>query len=147
MKKLKVEYMPHCQGKLKYAKPGDSGLDLASADNHVFIDDVYWLVRTGIKLEIEGGYDVQVRPRSSLFKKYGLIIPNSPGTIDSGYRGEIFVPVLCLDLLRYAKSGGLRRGHRFAQLVVTPVLTPKIVQVSHVEDSERGEGGFGSTGD
>ena len=100
------------------------------------------LVPTGLILELPPGYEAQVRPRSGLALNYGITVLNSPGTIDSDYRGEVSV---VLANLGYAPFE-IRRGERIAQLVITPVTRANLVEVSTVSGTVRGDGGFGSTG-
>ncbi|QBF33586.1 dUTP diphosphatase [Thalassococcus sp. S3] len=100
------------------------------------------IVPTGLRLAIPAGYEVQIRPRSGLALKYGIMIPNGPGTIDSDYRGPLGVILL---------NGGAQRfviahGDRIAQMVVAPVVTATFVEVAALDDTARGTGGFGSTG-
>jgi len=126
------------------ATPGAAGLDLpaAVAEELVLEPGARALVPTGFRLAIPEGYEGQVRPRSGLARRYGLSLPNAPGTIDSDYRGEVQV------LLH---NGGtetvrIRRGDRIAQLVVAPVLRVRLEEVTSLDATERGEGGFGHTG-
>ncbi len=99
-------------------------------------------IPTGIALEIPPGFEGQVRPRSGRALSEGLALVNSPGTIDADYRGEIRVIVINLG----AESLIIRRGDRIAQLVFAPVIRAEIVEVDRLDDSTRGEGGFGHTG-
>ncbi len=99
-------------------------------------------VPTGLALELPPGFEGQVRPRSGLALKSGLTVLNAPGTIDADYRGE--VQVLLVNLSSSAVT--LRRGDRIAQLVVAPVTRAQLVEVSELTDTDRGTGGFGSTG-
>ncbi len=100
------------------------------------------LIPTGIALELPEGYEGQVRPRSGLALKHGITCLNSPGTIDSDYRGEVGVLLINLSSERYS----IHRGDRIAQLVISPVTRGKCVEVERLGDSDRGRGGFGSTG-
>ena len=100
------------------------------------------LVKTGLVAEIPSGYEIQVRPRSGLAFKHGVTVLNSPGTVDSGYRGEIGVILVNFGDEPFPVSV----GDRIAQLVVSPVTQAEISETSDVSSSERGEGGFGSTG-
>ena len=100
------------------------------------------LVPTGLVLEIPDGYEGQVRPRSGLALKHGISLVNSPGTIDSDYRGEVMVIMINLGDDHFM----INYGDRIAQLVVAPVIQAEIVEVVRVDDSDRGAGGFGSTG-
>ena len=128
-----------------YATSGAAAFDIKCRDN-VTLD---WLrgaqlIRTGLRMEIPEGYELQIRPRSGLAKK-GLIILNSPGTIDSDYRGEIMV---LAKLGRENKNGKLAflRGDRIAQCVLAPVTRALFHYVEELDDTDRGIGGFGSTG-
>ncbi|WP_270727851.1 dUTP diphosphatase [Shimia sp. Alg240-R146] len=100
------------------------------------------LVSTGLSLEIPAGYEVQMRPRSGLALKHGITLPNSPGTIDSDYRGPLGVIVLNAGQEPFE----IDHGMRIAQMVVAPVLTAKFEMHQDLSASERGSGGFGSTG-
>ncbi len=100
------------------------------------------LLPTGLAAAIPAGYEMQVRPRSGLAVKHGITLANSPGTIDSDYRGEIKVCVINLG----EKPFTIHRGDRVAQLVVAPVVKCSLQQVSILDDTERGSGGFGHTG-
>ena len=100
------------------------------------------VIPTGLKIEIPAGYEGQVRPRSGLAMKYGLTVLNAPGTIDADYRGE--VKVLLVNLGQNAHV--LERGERVAQLVIAPVTRVVLEEVAELSETERGEGGFGSTG-
>ena len=99
-------------------------------------------IPTGIKIEIPIGYEAQVRPRSGLAINSGLSVLNSPGTIDSDYRGEIEIIMINLG----GENAVIKDGQRIAQLVIAPVSRAKIEEVSALEESARGSGGFGSTG-
>lgn len=126
----------------KYETAGAAGMDLmALADFKIYRDD-YEVISTGLAIEIPPGYEAQVRPRSGLALKHGLTVLNSPGTIDSDYRGEVRV------LLQ--NHGGFhyegKAGDRIAQLVVAPVVQATIVEVKELTETARGAGGFGSTG-
>ena len=100
------------------------------------------LVPTGLSMEIPLGHEVQVRPRSGLSLKSPLMIVNSPGTIDCDYRGEVNIIVGNFGTEDYVIEHGLR----IAQLILERILTPEVMEVSNLEDTSRGEGGFGSTG-
>jgi dUTP pyrophosphatase len=100
------------------------------------------LVPTGFALAVPQGHEAQVRPRSGLALRHGLVLPNAPGTIDSDYRGEVKVIVWNLGDQPFA----VRRGDRIAQLVVAPVAEAEWQEVASLEETRRGAGGFGSTG-
>lgn len=125
------------------ATPGSAGYDVRSAEEEVHIaPGEIRLVRTGFAMELPVGIECQVRPRSGLALKHGLTLPNSPGTIDSDYRGELQVILQNLG----SEPVVLKRGERIAQLVFARYESPQIEEVSELSESGRGEGGFGSTG-
>lgn len=126
-----------------YAQPGDAGADLRSAEALVLQPGERALVATGIRFALPEGYAAFVVPRSGLAVKHGISIVNSPGTIDAGYRGEIKVPLINLDS---TDPFEIALGDRIAQLIVMPVSHARFVPVTELDESERGEGGFGSTG-
>jgi dUTP pyrophosphatase len=126
----------------RYAHPGDSGLDVASAVDLVLEPGQRALLPTGLRVAVPEGFEVQVRPRSGLATRQGLTVLNAPGTIDSGYRGPL--KVLLINLGQEPVAIG--RGQWIAQLVVTPVLRARLKLVDELPPSPRGEGGFGSTG-
>ena len=99
-------------------------------------------VPTGIAIAIERGYEGQVRPRSGLASTHGVTLPNSPGTIDSDYRGEVLVPLINLGRAPHT----IEHGARIAQLVIAPVSRAKVIVVASLDETARGTGGFGSTG-
>lgn len=133
----------------KYAHDGDAGMDVCSVQRAILTVGEPTLVKTGLVAEIPDGYELQVRPRSGLALKQGITVWNSPGTIDSNYRGEIGVILLWT---RRLDGQGERNwieipsGTRIAQLVFSPVTKAEICEVEEVNDTDRGEGGFGSTG-
>lgn len=100
------------------------------------------VVPCGFAMAIPRGHEGQVRPRSGLATKHGLTLPNAPGTIDSDYRGEVKVPLINLGQQPYT----ITQGQRIAQLVIAPVTQSVVVEVSELDDTARGTGGFGSTG-
>lgn len=127
-----------------YATEGSSGLDLrAAVDEPVKIESgKVALVPTNLKVEIPTGYELQVRPRSGLAIKHGIGVLNSPGTIDSDYRGEIKVI-----LFNFGDEDFIiNRGDRIAQMVVAKVYIANLIQSGSLNISDRGEGGFGHTG-
>jgi dUTP pyrophosphatase len=125
-----------------YATDGAAGMDLR-ANVHVRLAPMERKrVPTGVRLAIPEGFEAQVRPRSGLASRHGVTMVNSPGTIDSDYRGEI--QVILINLGQDAVE--FKRGERIAQLVVSPVAKARLVFVDSLEDTARGEGGFGSTG-
>ncbi len=126
-----------------YARAGDAGADLAAAEDVDLAPGERAVVRTGIAVALPDGYAGFVHPRSGLAAKHGVTLVNAPGTIDSGYRGEIKVILLNTDPHR---AVSLRRGDRIAQLVVQRVENVTFREVPALPDSARGDNGFGSTG-
>jgi dUTP pyrophosphatase len=125
------------------AHPGDAGLDLAANADLRLDPGERALVPTGIAVAVPEGYAGLVLPRSGLATRHGITLANAPGLIDSGYRGEVMLAVVNLDP---RKSHTIKKGDRIAQLVVTPVEAVEVVQKDTLPASDRGEGGFGSTG-
>jgi dUTP pyrophosphatase len=127
-----------------YQTPGSAALDLhaAVAADTVLEPGAFLLVPTGLCIAIPEGFEVQVRPRSGLALKHGLVVPNSPGTIDSDYRGELQVILANLGRLPFVIS----RGMRIAQAVLARVERAELVLVDQLPPSDRGSGGFGHTG-
>jgi dUTP pyrophosphatase len=125
-----------------YQTEFSSGFDLLSIEDKVILAGERELVATGIKLEIPVGYEGQVRPRSGLALKHGIIVPNSPGTIDADYRGEIKVILWNSGKVDFS----IKKGDRIAQLVIAPVVQAKFNVLDSVNKTIRGDGGFGSTG-
>jgi dUTP pyrophosphatase len=126
-----------------YAHPGDAGVDLVTTVDALLEPGERALLPTGVALALPEGYAAFVHPRSGLAVKHGVSLVNAPGTIDAGYRGEIMVSVVNLDP-RAAVS--FRRGDRIAQLVVQRVEHAVLHEVAELPGSDRGEGGFGSSG-
>ena len=143
---LKIQLLPGCEdlGLPAYATAGAAGLDLKAAVTAPLIlpPGERGAVPTGLKMEIPAGFEGCVRPRSGLAAKHGLTLTNSPGTIDSDYRGE--VKVLLINLGKEPVT--IQRGERIAQLLVSPVSHVQVVKVDQVNETVRGEGGFGHTG-
>jgi dUTP pyrophosphatase len=125
-----------------YATQGAAGLDVVSAEDVTLAPGERRAVATGFAIAIPDGYEVQVRPRSGLALKHGVTCLNTPGTIDHDYRGE--VKVILANLGR--EPFEVRRGERIAQLVPARVLKAEFVEVDTLAETERGAGGFGSTG-
>ena len=126
-----------------YAHPGDAGADLVTRIDVVIPAQGRVTVPTGVAIALPDGYAAFVHPRSGLARKHGLTIVNAPGTVDAGYRGEIQVTLLNTDP---AVPLELHRGDRIAQLVVQKVERARFVQAERLPGSQRGEGGFGSSG-
>ena len=124
------------------AYAGDAGLDLSAAERVELAPGTRALVGTGLSVAIPDGHAGFVQPRSGLAAEHGITIVNSPGLVDSGYRGELKVILLNTDA---AQTFVVEPGMRIAQLVVVPVATPQAVEVTELPESERGEKGFGSS--
>lgn len=125
-----------------YATSGAAGMDVVSAEDVTIAPGARHAVATGLALAIPQGYEVQVRPRSGLALKHGITVPNTPGTIDSDYRGELKVILINHGTEPFA----IQRGDRVAQLVLAPVVQAAWEEVTELDATDRGEGGFGSTG-
>jgi dUTP pyrophosphatase len=117
-------------------------MDVVSAEDVTIAPGGRHAVATGLALAIPPGYEVQVRPRSGLALKHGITVPNTPGTIDSDYRGEVKVILIN----HGAEPFAIVRGDRVAQLVLAPVTRAGWVEMAELDETARGEGGFGSTG-
>lgn len=128
----------------QYMSETASGMDLyAAVENSVQLErHEIKLIPTGIHIELPSGYEAQVRPRSGLALKHGLTLVNTPGTIDSDYRGEIGIILCNLGKERFT----VERGMRIAQLVIQPVFRAELIEVKSLEETRRGAGGFGHTG-
>lgn len=129
----------------KYAYPGDAGFDLVAANSKPIT--IYpgnrEIIPTGLKMAIPDGYELQIRSRSGMASSYGVIVANSPGTIDSGFRGEIGVILANIDEW---DSFTVQPGMKIAQGVLAPVVKAEFIRVGNLGDTDRGEGGFGSSG-
>ncbi|KUR72570.1 deoxyuridine 5'-triphosphate nucleotidohydrolase [Novosphingobium fuchskuhlense] len=125
-----------------YATAGAAGMDVVSAEDVDLAPGARHAVATGLAMAIPEGFEIQVRPRSGLALKHGVTVPNTPGTIDSDYRGELKVIMINLG----AETFSIRRGDRVAQLVLAPVTRASWLEVESLDETARGEGGFGSTG-
>ena len=126
-----------------YAKPGDAGADLYSRIDLELAPGERAMVPTGIAIALEPGYVALVHPRSGRAAKEGLGMVNAPGTVDAGYRGELQVILINHD----SKNPiSIKRGERIAQLVIQPVIRAELVEVESLPGTNRGVGGFGSTG-
>jgi len=139
-----VKRLPHGEGLPlpAYATAGAAGMDVVAAEDVDLAPGARHAVATGLSVAIPHGYEIQVRPRSGLALKHGVTVPNTPGTIDSDYRGELKVIMINLGTDTFA----IRRGDRVAQLVVAPVTRGSWFEVAELDETVRGEGGFGSTG-
>ncbi|NJN32324.1 MAG: dUTP diphosphatase [Synechococcales cyanobacterium RM1_1_8] len=126
----------------KYAHPGDAGLDLYALAGDRIEPGQTALVATGIAIALPPNTEAQIRPRSGLALKHSLTVLNSPGTVDAGYRGEIKII-----LINHGQTAfEIEPGMRIAQMVICPVIQAQVEAVESLDDSERGSGGFGSSG-
>ncbi|HEY6432257.1 MAG TPA: dUTP diphosphatase [Acetobacteraceae bacterium] len=141
-----VRRLPHGEGLTlpSYATAGAAGMDLVAAvDAPVTIAPLgRALVPTGLAVALPPGYELQIRPRSGLALRHGIVLPNSPGTIDEDYRGEIQVILLNAGDAPFV----VERGTRIAQAVLAPVTRARWHEVAELDDTARAQGGFGSTG-
>lgn len=133
----------------RYETPGAAGADLranlplADREAGITLQPMQRrIVPVGLRVEIPQGYEMQVRPRSGLASKHGITMPNTPGTIDSDYRGPVGVPMINLGDTPYT----IAHGERIAQAIIAPVVQGRFVTVETLSDTTRGTGGFGSTG-
>ena len=143
---LLIKRLPHSEGLPlpSYETEGSAGLDLRAAigEDIILQSLERTAIPTGLSMAIPHGYEGQVRPRSGLAFRHGLTVTNAPGTIDSDYRGEVKVLLVNLG----AQAVTINRGMRCAQLIIAPVSQVNLNEVTSLEDTERGSGGFGSTG-
>lgn len=139
-----VMRLPHGEGLdlPVYATAGAAGMDVVSAEDVTLAPGARHAVATGLAMAIPVGFEIQVRPRSGLALKHGITVPNTPGTIDSDYRGELKVILIN----HGSEDFAIRRGDRVAQLVLAPVTRAGWVEVDSLDETARGAGGFGSTG-
>ena len=141
---VRVKRLPHGEGLdlPRYTTQGAAGMDVLAAEDVVLPPGGRHAVATGLALAIPEGYEIQVRPRSGLALKHGISLPNTPGTIDSDYRGELKIIMINLGVEAFA----IGRGDRIAQLVLAPVVRAGWEEVADLDETVRGTGGFGSTG-
>ena len=125
-----------------YAHPSDAGMDVRSVEDVTLAPGKRALVHTGLVMLLLPMYEAQVRPRSGLALKSGVTVLNTPGTIDSGYRGEVGVILINLGETEFQ----VRKGDKIAQLVIAPVTQPDVAEVFEIDETDRGSSGFGSTG-
>ncbi|MFL6765038.1 MAG: dUTP diphosphatase [Sphingomicrobium sp.] len=144
MIEIELQRLPHGEGLPVPVRATEhaAGLDVVAAEDITLAPGQRHAVATGFAVAIPHGYEVQVRPRSGLALNYGITCLNTPGTIDSDYRGEVRVILANLG----AESFEIRRGERIAQLVPAPVLSADFREVETLSETSRGAGGFGSTG-
>jgi dUTP pyrophosphatase len=141
---VRIKRLAHGEGLAlpAYATDGAAGMDVLAAEEVIVAPGARHAVATGFSVAIPEGYEIQVRPRSGLALKHGISVPNTPGTIDSDYRGELKVILINLGAAPFA----IARGDRIAQLVLAPVTQAEWQEVPELDDTARGAGGFGSTG-
>ena len=141
---IALQRLPHGEGLPvpSYATDGAAGMDVVAAEDLVLGPGARHAVATGFAMAIPPGYEVQVRPRSGLALKHGITCLNTPGTIDSDYRGEVKVILANLGTEPFP----IARGERIAQLVPAPVQRAVFAEVESLDETSRGSGGFGSTG-
>ena len=146
--KVDIRQLPHAEGLPlpAYQTAHAAGLDLLAAVPEdapmVLAPGRHAMVPTGLAIALPEGFEAQVRPRSGLAAKHGVTVLNSPGTIDADYRGEIQVILIN----HGAEPFTIRRGERIAQMVIAPVVQARLIPVASLSDTDRGSGGFGSTG-
>jgi len=141
---VQIKRLSHGEGLAlpSYATAGAAGMDVLAAEDVTIPPRARHAVATGFAMAIPAGYEIQVRPRSGLALKHGITLPNTPGTIDSDYRGELKVI-----LINHGDTDfPIARGDRIAQLVLAPVTLAAWDEVGELDDTARGAGGFGSTG-
>ncbi|MGM0588553.1 MAG: dUTP diphosphatase [Bacteroidota bacterium] len=144
--KVNIEWLDHGQG---LQEPGYETKSAAGMDIRVAVDEPITihpgdraLVPTGFRMALPEGYEAQIRPRSGLAYKHGITMLNTPGTIDADYRGEVKILAINLGDKPYT----VHRGDRLAQMVIAPITQAQVAVVDHLDDTARGDGGFGSTG-
>jgi dUTP pyrophosphatase len=126
----------------KCAHKSDAGMDLHSIETTELLPGEFKVIKTGLQMSLPVGYEAQVRPRSGLAAKFGITVLNTPGTIDADYRGEVGVI-----LINHSKNTfKITKGDRIAQMVISKLTKFSVKEVSGLDKTQRGEGGFGSTG-
>lgn len=141
---LKIKRLAHNKFVPEYKTEGAAGMDLCAAiETEIELKPLERkLIPTGLKIELEHGYEAQIRPRSGLSIKHGITLINCVGTIDEDYRGEVCVPIVNVSNETYK----IQPQERIAQMVIAKVEQAKIKVVTELSETDRGEGGFGSTG-
>ncbi|HKR16185.1 dUTP diphosphatase [Rhizorhapis sp.] len=141
---IRLKRLPHGEGLPvpSYTTDGAAGMDVVAAEELTLAPGQRHAVATGFAVAIPHGYEIQVRPRSGLALKHGISVPNTPGTIDSDYRGELKI----IMINHGSEPFPIRRGDRVAQIVPAPVQRARFAEVAELDDTTRGAGGFGSTG-
>lgn len=143
---INVKQLPHAEGLAlpAYQSAGAAGMDVmaALAESVYLAPGARAAIPTGLSISVPAGYEAQIRPRSGLAFRHGLTVVNAPGTIDSDYRGEIKILLINLG----AETIEISHGMRIAQMVIAPVVQASLQEVDSLSDTDRGAGGFGSTG-
>lgn len=141
---LKIQRLPHNVNVPEYKTEGAAGMDLCAAISEPIVLKPLErkLIPTGLKIELEHGYEAQIRPRSGLSIKHGISLINCVGTIDEDYRGEVCIPIVNLSNQSYV----IQPGERVAQMVIAKYEQAKLEVVTELTETVRGAGGFGSTG-
>lgn len=141
---LKIEKLPHNKCLPEYQTQGAAGMDLCAAIESPILLKPFErkLIPTGIKIELEHGFEAQVRPRSGISIKHGITLVNCVGTIDEDYRGEVCVPVINLSTEEYT----IQPNERIAQMIIARVEKAKVIVAQSLSETARAAGGFGSTG-
>ncbi len=140
--KLKVKRIDEEAIIPKYVHSTDSGMDIYSIENKVINPGETVLIKTGLKIELPPNTEAQIRPKSGIALKNSVTVLNTPGTIDEGFTGEI-----CIILINHGKEDyKVNKGEKIAQMVIQPVIRVDIEEVHDIQNTSRGEGGFGSTG-
>jgi len=144
MTKIQIKKLSNSVLIPRYETLGSSGMDIAAhiEENLIVNPGEKTLVSTGFSISIPRGYEIQIRPRSGLAVKKNITVLNTPGTIDADYRGEIKVILINFGKEKFV----IKNGDRIAQMVVCPVIHADLEEVEELSDTERGQGGFGSTG-
>ena len=142
METIKVKYFSEDVAPLEYVDGKSDWIDLCAAQEVTLRAGEFRLIPLGVAMELPAGYEAHIAPRSSTFKNYGILQTNGVGVVDSDYRGELKVPMVNLGREAYT----IQPGERVAQLCIAPVYTAAFVPAEELGDTQRGEGGFGSTG-
>jgi dUTP pyrophosphatase len=127
----------------EYAHNGDAGMDLFSIENVILETGERKLIHTGIRIQLPANTEAQIRPRSGLALKHGITVLNTPGTIDEGYRGEIGIILIN----HGEETFKITEGMRIAQMVIKSTVSVNVERIDSLDDTSRGDGGFGSTGE
>ncbi|CDI49298.1 dUTP diphosphatase [Clostridium tetani] len=139
---LKIKLLKEDAKLPQYAHDNDAGMDLFSTEDKIINPGKRALISTGISIELPKNTEAQIRPRSGLALKNGITVLNTPGTIDAGYRGEIGIILIN----HGEKDFQVEKGMKIAQMVIKPIVKVNIEEVKMLSESQRGKGGFGSTG-